>query len=137
MVPSVSFLALVGNAIALSSGSDMALLASTLAIIEPVADNSPAAKSLFDVCHKLFSIAEIILSGKLNTIPKTLFESQTGVVIRTEGSDIGYDFSAATDFSDYRYPMSQQDWDDAMKDFDVELSDIDARELAMSIEPYM
>lgn len=135
-MPFVSFLALVGNTIAISSDSDMPLLASTLAIIKPVTENSPAAQSLFDVCQKFYCIAEILVSGKPNAIPKTSIQANA-VATSFENSNAGFDLSGPMDISDYKYPMSQQDWDDVMREFETGLGDVNAGEMAMFIEPYM
>ena len=137
MVPFVSFLALAGNTIAISSDTDMEILASTLAVIEPVAENSPAARSLYHVCQKFYQITKILTSDKQNTIFKSSSEGQNFVDMPSVILDDSYELTAQVDVADCTYPMSQQDWDDVMKDFQIGLDDVNAGEMASFIEPYM
>lgn len=139
LVPFVSFIVLVGNIIAISSDSDMGLLNSTLLVIKPVAENSPAALSLFEVCQKFYRIAEILVNERPNDFLKLSHTDIRAAHDLTSFEDLNSDFNLPVemDLSDYKFPMSQQDWDGVMKDFDMEFSDVNAGEMAMFMEPYM
>jgi hypothetical protein len=67
MAPFVPFIALVGNAINTSSREDIALLEAALAVMQPVAVESPFVRSISNECQSLFDLCGswMNLSGTL------------------------------------------------------------------------
>ncbi|KAI1410579.1 hypothetical protein F5Y13DRAFT_202052 [Hypoxylon sp. FL1857] len=141
LAPFVPFIVLAGNAIATSSGDDLALLSSVVSILAPPAANSPTARKMHDACERFGRIASLIVSstneGSLN---------QKGYQEQDSANDIAFGntsgqpaISNRTHQSpiDYGFPMAQQDWDSVMIGFESELGDYDSRALTNIIEPYI
>ncbi|KAI0858462.1 hypothetical protein F4860DRAFT_486296 [Xylaria cubensis] len=126
LVPLVPFIVLAGNAIATSSSSDLPLLSRIIAVLQPVAADSPLVRKVHGACESLSRIANRVVSSA----------SPPSAVNHQQQQQGGYPHvSQAQQFESYAFPMGQQDWDSVMMGFEAELGDYDSRELANIIEP--
>ncbi|KAK4496427.1 hypothetical protein PRZ48_012407 [Zasmidium cellare] len=118
IVPFVSFIVIVGNAIATSSTEDLALISSVVSIIKPAVEHTPATQKLYNVCEKFHQIADLIISQQLQSKHPPAK-------------------SAAFSTSDGDLPMTDQDWDKFFQGFDMEVGGIGAGAMATFVEPYI
>lgn len=117
---------LAGNAIATSSGSDLPLLSRLIAILQPVAANSPLVRKVHGACESLSKIADRVVSSA--SPPSVLDEQQQ----QGEYPPVG---QQEQQFESYAFPMGQQDWDSVMMGFESEFGNYDSRALANIMEP--
>ncbi|KAI0446380.1 hypothetical protein F4803DRAFT_504620 [Xylaria telfairii] len=129
LVPLVPFIVLAGNAIATSSGSDLPLLSRLIAILQPVAANSPLVRKVHGACESLSKIANRVVSSA--SPPSTLDEQQQQQQ-QGEYPAVG---QQEQQFESYAFPMGQQDWDSVMMGFESEFGNYDSRALANIMEP--
>lgn len=120
IVPFVSFIVIVGNAIAMSSAKDLALLSQVVSIIKPAVEHTPATQKLYNVCQKFYQIADLIVSQQSQVVHQTT---------------LGMGAGGLAGMNDL--PMSEQAWDTVMQGFDLELDGMDAGAMATFVEPYM
>ncbi|KAI1143674.1 hypothetical protein F5Y05DRAFT_407081 [Hypoxylon sp. FL0543] len=141
LAPFVPFIVLAGNAIATSSGTDLALLSSVVSVLAPPAKNSPIARKMHDACERFGRIASLIVSNSIER-PSSQKEYQQ----QAPTNDIAFGSSSGEPVTsdrahpnhlDYGFPMAQQDWDSVMIGFESELGDYDSRALTNIIEPYI
>lgn len=118
IVPFVSFVVIVGNAIATSSADDLALLSSVVSIIKPAVEHTPATQKLYNVCQKFHQIADLIVSQRSGNTYMAMKGPQPG---GTDGD----------------LPMSEQDWDTVVQGLDLEIDGLDVAAMATFVEPYM
>lgn len=127
----------MGNAIARSSRADFPLFSSTLSIIAPSAESSPAAQKLHRVCAKLYAITELLVAQGIPDNEEIRWRSSQSVE-HSCNADMPSN-SAELDEANVvcNLPMSQHDWDSVMEDFDLGLQNMNPGELAALVEPYM
>lgn len=118
IVPFVSFVVIVGNAIATSSTDDLALLSSVVSIIQPAVEHTPATQKLYNVCQKFYQIADLIVSQRSDTTHPATKNEALGV-------------------PDGDLPMLEQDWDNVVQGFDLDINGFDVAAMATFVEPYM
>ncbi|KAI1735652.1 hypothetical protein F4680DRAFT_434695 [Xylaria scruposa] len=126
LVPLVPFIVLAGNAIATSSGNDLPLLSRIIAVLQPVAANSPLIRKVHGACESLSRIADRVVTSA--SPPSAVNDQQQQQAAYPQ-------VSQEQQFETYAFPMGQQDWDSVMMGFEAELGDYDSRELANIIEP--
>ncbi|KAI0138687.1 hypothetical protein F4776DRAFT_663055 [Hypoxylon sp. NC0597] len=141
LAPFVPFIVLAGNAIATSSGDDLALLSSVVSVLAPPATHSPTARKMHDACERFLRIASIIVSSssasRLNQKEYQEQASTNGIPFGNSTSQPIVSNPAHPNSIDYGFPMAQQDWDSVMIGFESELGDYDSRALTNIIEPYI
>jgi hypothetical protein len=141
-VPFVSFIVLAGNAIAISSSTDLPLLSSVVSVMAPIAPSSPLVRKMHDACERFSRVASLVVlsaseqpslnyrqyAGQVASDVAPPDGSVEGSAMPNSGQPISMDFS---------FPMAQGDWDSVMMDFESELGNYDPRTLANIIEPYI
>ncbi|KAF9872421.1 fungal specific transcription factor domain-containing protein [Colletotrichum karsti] len=135
MLPFAAFVVLAGNTIATSSSGDLALMASTVTALEPMASSSPSGRKLYDVCktfHQLASFAiarQTVLAGtppEAPVIPASVYDQHAGGEFPLPLGDL--------DAAAYDHIMAPQDWDTVMNEFELGTG---AGAMASFVEPYM
>ena len=124
-VPFVPFVVLFGNCIAQSNHDDLDLLRTTASTLEGIADRSPAGHKLCSACSRFIKIAEVLLAQ--DTMKRSSSQPSPIPV-----DPYTVDFQMLPDF-----PVSQQDWDGMLDDFDLGLGAESAREMTSYFEPFM
>jgi hypothetical protein len=125
-VPFVPFVVLFGNIIAQRNLHDLQLLRKTVTTLEAIADRSPAGRKLHGACAQFLKIAEMFLS--LDTAKQSGGQPSPQTV----------DAYAVESQMLPEFPVSQQDWDGMLNDFDLGLGAESAREMMTSyFEPFM
>ncbi|KPI45262.1 uncharacterized protein AB675_2796 [Cyphellophora attinorum] len=125
-VPFVPFVVLFGNIIAQRSLHDLDLLRKTVKALESIADRSPAGRKLHGACAQFLKIAEMFLSLDSVKQPGSQPSPKAVVTDNVESQMLP------------EFPVSQQDWDGMLNDFDLGLGAESAREMMTSyFEPFM
>ncbi|KAI0178947.1 hypothetical protein GGR52DRAFT_569850 [Hypoxylon sp. FL1284] len=143
LVPFVSFVVLAGNAIATSSTADLALLSSILAIMAPIAADTPNIRKYYEACERFGRVASLIVSNSnQSSVDHKEYQepdSSGALPLNTNGPAVGSSMANDADeiHMDFAFPMAQQDWDSAMTGFESELGNWDSRALTSTIEPYI
>ncbi|RYP15342.1 hypothetical protein DL765_005776 [Monosporascus sp. GIB2] len=141
LVPFASFIVLAGNAIATSSGVDLALLSSVVSILAPIAADYPTVRKVHDACERFHRIASLVVSRTSRYLPnREEYQEQassTDLAPNDSTDGLGTFNSAHPNPLDYGFPMAQQDWDSVMVGFESELGNYDPRALTYIIEPYI
>ncbi|RYO79221.1 hypothetical protein DL762_008269 [Monosporascus cannonballus] len=141
LVPFASFIVLAGNAIATSSGVDLALLSSVVSILAPIAADCPTVRKVHDACERFHRIASLVVSrtSRYSPNPEEYQEQafSNGLPPNDSADGLGTFNSAHPNSLDYGFPMAQQDRDSVMVGFESELGNYDPRALTHIIEPYI
>jgi hypothetical protein len=134
IVPFVSFLVLAGNAIATCSDADLELLSSMVALIAPVAEQSPTARKMHDVCERFARLARLIVASSMDRPQEQNFQMIMSSEYPINASPHSNNGGLMVD--GYGLPMTQHGWDSVMVDFEAELGVPDSRSLTSVMEPY-
>lgn len=123
-VPFSCFVFVFGNTIAQRNTDDLQLLSAVVDALGAAAKSSPGVRKLHDACSRFTKIAEVLLASDINIQPPAT---------NTQSLDpYSGDFQMVPDF-----PMSQQDWDGMLNEFDLGLGVESAREMTSYFEPFM
>jgi hypothetical protein len=130
-VPFVPFIVIFGNAIAKNDFNDLLQMQNVVTVLELAADRTPGNQKLHRTCSQLTKVAEVLLAQSLEG--KTLKETPSGQQPSPLPPDVlNMDFEALPDF-----PMTQEDWDGMLNDWDLGLGAEDARGMKSYFEPFM
>lgn len=141
MVPFVSFIVLAGNAIATSSSTDLDLLSSALAVLEPATATSNTVRKIRDACERFGRVARLMVVSAAGET--TLRGKSQGQSVNDGGlplditSNVACVFTQLPTISADDFPMTQQDWDSIMTGFEAELGYCDPGNLTSVVEPYI
>jgi hypothetical protein len=131
-VPFVPFIVIFGNAIAKNDFNDLLQMQNVVSVLELAADRTPGNQKLHRTCSQLTKVAEVLLAQSLEgkTLKETSSDGQEPSPLPPDVLNV--DFDALPDF-----PMTQEDWDGMLNDWDLGVGAEDARGMKSYFEPFM
>ncbi|KAJ9615532.1 hypothetical protein H2200_001607 [Cladophialophora chaetospira] len=141
--PFIPYIVLVGNVIADRNVEDLRLLESCVETLQNVAQVSASVSKLYKACRIFYQIAKIYLSQPAEKLrlqdnqqtprPTTILPSNASLQQQytTSAQETGGDI----DLPDF--PLSQQDWNGMLDEWDLGLGAENARQMSAFFEQYL
>lgn len=119
---------MVSEAVALLSRQRLALLHRVLEVMERGIEDSPSTRRLYQTCKQFYEFADLVLAEKAPAAAPATTQGLGDAPERADGLDSTVDWNEVT--------MSHAEWEDVMRDLEVQLGDGASGALAGNTDPF-